>query len=219
MLIDKALSCDEHALNELSIANLIPFRSQVERDAEVGILSHGGGDIGFGQHADGLLAGSKEGAESRMLSLIGDFDLILDTVLLEKIIENVFGGGGFARCADAHACKIRDALYGIAVFEDVQYAEGSDTEHYDILVELAVKNRSQVDGYSRNINLVIDEFCSNVVGCAFDGNIVIRVVLTHELNDSHTGRTLEGSDTDGGVVLFHAANGHETDEHEEYEHK
>ena len=147
-----------------------------------------------------------------MFGLIFHLDLAGESVLVEDIVQNVFGSGGLTGCADGHACKVVDGLDLIAVFEYVEHAKGGNCKNNNILFKFVVQHGSEVDWNCRNIKFTVNELAAHGIGSRFDGYIVIFVFFAHELNDAHAGGALESRYADRRGVGLGAAQKQRRDE-------
>ena len=98
----------------------------------------------LGQHGDGGLASLDLAQSLGGFAAVLDGDIVVgvDAVLGQDIAQDILRRGALAGGDEGLALEISDAVYGLAIFDDVQHAQRVDAGNLNGTVGLLVQGSS-----------------------------------------------------------------------------
>ena len=220
---------DDATLNKLTVIKLLPFFRHIECNAKIVVAvflrsRQSGGYLRFREKTDRRFVCRKLRCKLCVFGKILNFNVScgINAVFLQKVLENVLGSCALTGRIDLLALEVGKAVDRVAVFKDMENAEGIDSREADIHVGLIEKNCRQVNGNCRNVDLTADYSRSDFFGSSREAECIFILcgavlVIFHKLNHAHTRGALERHHTNRyvftAIVVIHVA-GNEREYHQ-----
>jgi len=192
-----------------AVAELLPLVGQAQRDARARVLHKHRRHIGLREHRDRRRVVEHRRGDLGGLRLVLDVDVLVrvEPVAAQDVVQRVLGRRALAGRVDSLPGEVGDRLDGLAVFDDVQYAQRVDRRNLQRAVRLADQYRREICRNHRRLELAADQQRGDRVrGPLHREGIVVRGLsglrVVHQLHEAHRRRPLQRGDAQRRAGLF-----------------
>ena len=201
------LAGDQNAGYQLGAGNFFPLFVHIQGNAQAFDLSQCAGHKGLGQHGDRAGAGLQlsQSLGCFAVEVKGHIVIRVNTVFSQDVAQNIFRGGTLAGCHDGLALQVLHAVHSLAVFHNIQHAQGVDAGNLNGAVGFLVQGCGQVSGHSGCVQLALYQLRHDFIGLAVHFKVIISGIFAcHQVHKAHGGGAFQAGNAQsigGGQFL------------------